>query len=37
MKRFGNKEMEGCEYLRWPFLNETDCKLSNEMHILTFS
>lgn len=35
MKRFGNKEIEGCEYLK-SSLNEIDRKLSNEMYFLTF-
>lgn len=36
MKRFGNKEIEGCEYLKRSSLNEIDRKLSNEMYFLTF-
>lgn len=36
MKRFGYKEIEGCEYLKRPPLNEIDRKLINELYFLTF-
>lgn len=37
MKSFGNKEMEGCEYLKGPSFYEIDHKLSNGMYFLTLA
>jgi len=37
MKSFGNKEMEGCEYLKRPSFYEIDHKLSNGMYFLTLA